>query len=426
MKDVVVVSTARTPIGAYCGMLREIPVERLAAIVIEESVRKAHIKPDAIDDVILGQSFANGESPNLARLALLEAGWPVEIPGQTIDRRCCSGLQSIWTAAMEIQTEYARIVVAGGAESMSRSEFYIPGELMKWGVGGGTDSKWGFSPRNHGSLALWGLPFYDRIQRGRPRHQPIERFGELNSMMTWAEAAAKKEGISREEADQWALGSHVKAIRAMDAGKFAEEITAVSVKQKGTAVSLDRDETPRRETTLEKLAKLKAVYPDGICTAGNSSSENDAAAALVVTTPEVAESYGLQPLVYLRSFGVAGADPTLTYPAVPLAVNQALKRAGLSIAEMDLIEIQEAFAAQTLADAKLMGLSAADLEQKVNVNGSGISLGHPIGATGSIRLITLIHEMIRRDVRYGLVTICGGGGLGICAIVERRKPIVSK
>jgi acetyl-CoA C-acetyltransferase len=426
MKDVVVVSAARTPIGAYCGMLREIPVERLAAIVIEESVRKAHIKPDAIDDVILGQSFANGESPNLARLALLEAGWPVEIPGQTIDRRCCSGLQSIWTAAMEIQTEYARIVVAGGAESMSRSEFYIPGDLMKWGVGGGTDSKWGFSPRNHGSLALWGLPFYDRIQRGRPRHQPIERFGELNSMMTWAEAAAKKEGISREEADQWALGSHVKAIRAMDAGKFAEEITAVSVKQKGSVVSLDRDETPRRETTLEKLAKLKAVYPDGICTAGNSSSENDAAAALVVTTPEIAESYGLQPLVYLRSFGVAGADPTLTYPAVPLAVNKALKRAGLSIAAMDLIEIQEAFAAQTLADAKLMGLSAADLEQKVNVNGSGISLGHPIGATGSIRLITLIHEMIRRDVRYGLVTICGGGGLGICAIVERRKPVVSK
>jgi acetyl-CoA C-acetyltransferase len=426
MKDVVVVSATRTPIGAYCGMLREIPVERLAAIVIEESARKAHIKPDAIDDVILGQSFANGESPNLARLALLEAGWPVEIPGQTIDRRCCSGLQSIWTAAMEIQTEYARIVVAGGAESMSRSEFYIPGDLMKWGVGGGTDSKWGFSPRNHGSLALWGLPFYDRIQRGRPRHQPIERFGELNSMMTWAEAAAKKEGISREEADQWALGSHVKAIRAMDAGKFAEEITAVSVKQKGSVVSLDRDETPRRETTLEKLAKLKAVYPDGICTAGNSSSENDAAAALVVTTPEIAESYGLQPLVYLRSFGVAGTDPTLTYPAVPLAVNKALKRAGLSIAAMDLIEIQEAFAAQTLADAKLMGLSAADLEQKVNVNGSGISLGHPIGATGSIRLITLIHEMIRRDVRYGLVTICGGGGLGICAIVERRKPVVSK
>lgn len=426
MEEVVIVSAVRTPIGAYCGMLRDIPVEKLAAIVLEAAAKKANIKPYEIDGVILGQSFANGETPNLARLALLEAGWPVEVPGFTIDRRCCSGLQSVWTAAMEIQTGYSRIVVAGGAESMSRCEFYIPGELIKWGIGGTTDPKWGFSPRQHGSLKLWGLPFYDRIQRGRPRHQPIERFGELNSMMTWAEAAAKKEGISREEADQWALGSHVKAIRAMDAGKFAEEITAVSVKQKGGDASLDRDETPRRETTLEKLAKLKAVYPDGICTAGNSSSENDAAAALVVTTPEIAESYGLQPLVYLRSFGVAGADPTLTYPAVPLAVNKALKRAGLSIDAMDLIEIQEAFAAQTLADAKLMGLSAADLEQKVNVNGSGISLGHPIGATGSIRLITLIHEMIRRDARYGLVTICGGGGLGICAIVERRKPVVSK
>jgi acetyl-CoA C-acetyltransferase len=420
MKDVVIVSGVRTPIGAYCGMLREIPVERLAAMVLNEAARKATIKPDEIDDVILGQSFANGESPNLARLALLEAGWSVEIPGFTLDRRCCSGIQSIWTAAMEIQTEYARIVVAGGAESMSRSEFYIPGEFMKWGVGGGTDSKWGFFPRHHGSLSLWGLPFYDRIQRGRPRHQPIERFGELNSMMTWAEAAAKKEGISREEADQWALGSHGKAIKAMDAGKFAEEITPVPIKQKGTELSLDRDETPRRETTLEKLAKLRAVYPDGICTAGNSSSENDAAAALVVTTPEIAESHGVQPLAYLKSFGVAGADPTLTYPAVPAAVNRALKRAGLAIDAMDLIEIQEAFAAQALADAKLMGLSAADLDQKVNVNGSGISLGHPIGATGSIRLITLIHEMIRRDVQYGLVTICGGGGLGICAIVERR------
>jgi acetyl-CoA C-acetyltransferase len=206
----------------------------------------------------------------------------------------------------------------------------------------------------------------------------------------------------------------------MDAGKFAEEITPVTVKQKGEELSLARDETPRRETTLEKLAKLRAVYPDGICTAGNSSSENDAAAALVVTTPEIAESHGVKPLVYLKSFGVAGADPTLTYPAVPAAVNKALQRAGLTMDAMDLIEIQEAFAAQTLADAKLMGLSTADLDQKVNVNGSGISLGHPIGATGSIRLVTLIHEMMRRDVRYGLVTICGGGGLGICAIVERR------
>ena len=421
MKEVVIVSGVRTPIGAYCGMLRNVPVEKLAAIVLQEAVRRARIEPAEIGDVILGQSYANGETPNLARLALLEAGWPVEIPGFTLDRRCCSGLQSVWSAAMEIQTEYADIVVAGGAESMSRSEFYIPGELIKWGMGGDTDSKWGFSPRHHGSLSLWGLPFYDRIQRGRPRHQPIERFGELNSMMTWAEAAARKEGISREQADRWALGSHRKAIRAADTGNFAEEIIPVTLKQKGREISVDRDETPRRETTLEQLAELRAVYPDGICTAGNSSSENDGAAALVMTTPDVAECHGVKPLVYLRAFGLAATDPTLTYPAVPAAVNRALQRAGLTIDAMDLIEIQEAFAAQTLADAKLMGFSSTDLEQKVNVNGSGISLGHPIGATGSIRLVALIHEMARRDARYGLVTICGGGGLGICVIVERKS-----
>ncbi len=213
MEEVVIVSAVRTPIGAYCGMLRDIPVEKLAATVLEAAAKKADIKPYEIDGVILGQSFANGETPNLARLALLEAGWPVEVPGFTVDRRCCSGFQSVWTAALQIQTGDSRIVVAGGVESMSRSEFYIPGELLKWGIGGRIDPKWGFSPRQHGSLALWGLPFYDRIQRGRPMHQPIERFGELNSMMTWAEAAAKNEGISREEADQWAFRSHVKAIR---------------------------------------------------------------------------------------------------------------------------------------------------------------------------------------------------------------------
>lgn len=420
MREVVIVSAVRTPIGAYCGMLRDIPVEKLAALILNDAIKKANVKPEEVEDVILGQSFPNGESPNVARLALLEAGWPVEVPGLMLDRRCCSGLQSVWSSAMEIQTENAEIVVAGGADSMSRSEFYIPGEFIKWGVGGRTDSKWGFFPRQHGSLSLWGLPFYDRIQRGRPMHQPIERFGELNSMMTWAETAAKKEGIKREDADKWALRSHQRAISAIDAGRFEEEIVPVPVKQKDGEALLDTDETPRRDTSLEKLAKLRTVYPDGVCTAGNSSSENDAAAALVLTTPETAKAHGVDPLVYLRSFSVAGADPTLTYPAVPAAVNKALKKTELTIDQIDLIEIQEAFAVQTLADAKLMGIREEDLDKKVNVNGSGISLGHPIGATGSIRLTTLIHEMVRRNARYGLLTICGGGGLGICAIVERK------
>ena len=178
MKNLVIVSAVRTPTGTYCGMLRDIPVEKLAATVIDEAIKRIHIKPEDVDDVILGHSFPNGEAPNLARLALLEAGWPVEIPGLTLDRRCCSGIQSIWTAAMEIQTGFAQIVVAGGAESMSRAEFYIPGEYIKWGIGGSVDPKWGFSPKHHGSLSLWGLPFYDRIQRGRPMHQPIEMFAE--------------------------------------------------------------------------------------------------------------------------------------------------------------------------------------------------------------------------------------------------------
>jgi len=420
MQEVVATSAVRTPIGAYCGALREVPVEKLAAVVLNESAKRANIRPEDVDEVILGQSFANGESPNLARLALLEAGWPLEVPGLTLDRRCCSGLQSVWTAAMQIQTENAEIVVAGGADSMSRAEFYIPGEYIKWGVGGKVDPKWGFFPRQHGSLALWGLPFYDRIQRGRPMHQPIERFGELNAMMTWAETAAKEEGISREEADKWAFRSHQRALQAMDSGKFAEEIVPISLKQKQGEVVIDTDETPRRDTTLEKLAKLRAVYPDGVCTAGNSSSENDGAAALVLTTPDKAKAHEVEPLVYFKSFAVAAADPTLTYPAVPVAVSKALGKAGLTLEQMDLIEIQEAFAVQALADAKLMGIQEKDLDDKVNVNGSGISLGHPIGATGAMRLTTLIHEMVRRDARHGLLTICGGGGLGICTIIERK------
>lgn len=420
MQEVVIISAVRTPIGAYCGSLRDFPVQKLAAFVLNAAIEKAGIEAREVDGVILGQAFANGESPNLARLALLEAGWPVEIPGMTLDSRCCAGLQSVWSAAMAIQTGNAEIIVAGGSENMSRAEFYIPGELIKWGVGGRNDPKWGFFPRNHGSLALWGLPFYDRIQRGRPMHQPIDKFGELNSMMSWAETAAKEEGITREEVDRWALGSHQKAIKAIDSGIFKEEIVPVRIMQKDGEKIFDTDETPRRDTTMERLAKLSTLYPDGVCTAGNSSSENDAAAALVVTTPEKATEHNAAPLVYLRSFGVAGADPRLTYPAVPAAVNKALAKAGLTIEDMDLIEIQEAFAAQVLADAKLMGIRKEDMENKVNVNGSGISLGHPIGATGAARLTTLIHEMARRDARYGLLTICGGGGLGICGIFERK------
>jgi acetyl-CoA C-acetyltransferase len=269
---------------------------------------------------------------------------------------------------------------------------------------------------------MWGIPLYDRLQRGRVMSQPVHRYGELNSMMSWAEMAAKKENITRDEADRWAYESHRKAIAAWDAGKFGEEVVPVPVAKvkSGDTIFFQTDEGPRRDTSMERLARLKPVYPDGVCTAGNSSSENDGASAVVLASERKAEELGIKPMAYFRSCAIAATDPTLTYPAVPVSVERALRKAALKIDRMDLIEIQEAFAVQALADARLCELSKKDMEEKVNVNGSGISLGHPVGATGTMRLTTLLHEMKRRHARYGLETICGGGGQGICMIVERK------
>jgi len=419
-EEVAIISAVRTPIGRYIGALRDVPAYDLGALILNEVVKRVKVDPAWVDEVILGQSYQSGEYVNIARMSLFTAGWPVEVTGITLDRRCCSGLDAICFGAMKIQSGNADIIVAGGVETMSSAEFYIPG-YIKWGIGGKTDPKWGFMPRGHGSLSLWGLPLHDRIQRARVMSQPIARFGELNSMMSWAEMAAKNENISREEADKWALRSHQKAIAAIDAGKLKEEIVPVTVPQRrGEPVVIDADETPRRDTSLERLAKLPTIYEDGICTAGNSSTENDGAAAVVITTEAKTRELRIEPMAFLKSFAVAGADPTLTYPSVPAAVNKALKKAGLTIDQIDLIEIQEAFACQALADAKLMGIPEEDYDRKINVNGSGVSLGHPIAATGAIRMVTLLHEMKRRNARYGLETICGGGGLGIAAIVERR------
>ena len=420
MDTVVIAGAVRTPIGRYLGAFREIPAYELGALVLSEVTKRATVAPAQVEEVILGQSYQNGESVNIARMALLAAGWPVEIPGITLDRRCCSGLDAICFGAMKILSGFADIVVAGGVESMSRTEYYIPGEHIKWGVGGRRDPKWGFMGKGHGALSMWGIPFFDRIARARVMSQPIERFGELNSMMTWAEAAAKNENISRKDADKWSLRSHQRACEAIASGKFKEEIVPVTVPQiKGEPLKIDTDEPPRKDTSLEKLAKLPNVYPDGVCTAGNSSTENDGAAAVLLMSETKCKELGISPMASLLSFAVAATDPTLTYPAVPVSVTKALDKAGVTIEQMDLIEIQEAFAVQVLADAKLMGISEGDLDRKVNVNGSGISLGHPISATGTMRLVTLLHEMRRRKLQYGLETICGGGGHGIAAIVER-------
>lgn len=407
------IGAVRTPVGRYMGVLKEVPAYDLAVFVLNEVVKRAGISPGDVDEVILGQSYQSGEYVNIARMALLKAGWPESIPGITLDRRCCTGLDVVCFAAMEIQSGNAEVVVAGGVESMSNAEFYLPGEI-KWGIGG----KRGM-PKGHGDLSLWGIPLYDRIQRARVMSQPIERYGVLPAMMSWAETAAKEEGISRMECDLWALGSHQKACRAMEEGRFKEEIVAVRIpKGEKDFALVDRDEGPRPETTLEKLSELKPIL-GGVCTAGNSSSENDGAAAVVVVSREKARELGIEPMAKLVAFSVVGDDPRRTYKTVPKAVAQVLKKANLRLEQMDLIEIQEAFAAQVLADIKEMGLGEKDYS-RINVNGSGISLGHPIACTGTRVLVTLLHEMRRRNARFGLETICGGGGLGIAAIFERN------
>lgn len=412
MRDAVIISAVRTPVGRYMGALKEVPAYDLGALVLNEAVKRAGVAPSMVGDVIMGQSYQSGEYVNIARMALLKAGWPESVPGITVDRRCCTGLDVVCLAAMKIQSGNVDIVVAGGVESMSNAEFYVTGD-MKWGIGG----KKGM-PRGHGDLSLWGIPFYDRIQRARVMSQPQERYGILPSMMSWAETAAQEEGISREECDRWSLASHQKACAAIKAGKFSEEIVPVSVFGiKGDPVVVSQDEGPREDTTLAKLARLKPVM-GGVCTAGNSSSENDGAAAVVMTSAEKAAELGIEPLGKVKSFAVVGDDPRKTYKTVPKAAGKALSQADLMLSQIDLIEIQEAFSAQVLADLKEMGVGPADYG-KVNVNGSGISLGHPIACTGTRVLVTLLHEMQRRKARYGLECICGGGGLGIAAVIEK-------
>ncbi len=413
MRETVIVSAVRTPVGRYMGALKNVEAYDLAGLVLNKSITRAGLQPDQIDEVIMGQSYQNGEYVNIARMALLKAGWPESIPGITIDRRCCTGLDVVRLAAALIQSNQAEIIVAGGVESMSNAEFYLPGNI-KWGIGGSKGR-----PRGHGDLSMWGLPFYDRIQRARVMSQPEERYGIMPAMMTWAETAAKKEGITREACDKWALESHQKACAAMASGKFEDEIIPISVFQpRGESEIVDRDENPRPDTSLEKLSRLKPVL-DGVCTAGNSSTENDGAAAVVVTSSKKAADLKLSPLAGFKSCVVIGDDPRHTYRTVPQAVKNALDSAGVSLDQINLIEIQEAFAAQVLADLKDMGVKQKDYG-KVNPNGSGISIGHPVACTGTRVLVTLLHEMKRRDTRFGLECICGGGGLGIAAVLERR------
>ncbi len=413
MKEVIIASVVRTPVGNLGGSLRTIPAYDLAALVLNEVVKRANIAPNLVDEVIMAQNYQSGEYVNIARMSLLKAGWPVEVPAFTVDRRCCGGFDAVCLAAMAIQSGNADIVVAGGVESMSTAEFYITGD-MRWGLGGTGDM-----PKGHGHTLMWGIPLYDRMQRGRVMSQPQERFGVLPTMMSWAETAAKQYGISREDVDKWALLSNQRACAAMKSGRFNDEIIPVPVPQrKGEPVLFARDEHPRADTSLEALSGLTAVL-NGVCTAGNSSGENDGAAACVAMSAEKARQIDVAPMAYLKSFAFSGADPRYTWKAVPTAVNEALQKAGLALEQIDLIELHEAFAAQVLANFAELGITEKDRD-RVNVNGSCIAIGHPLGCTGTRILTTLLYEMRRRNVRYGLEAICGGGGMGVCGILERK------
>lgn len=412
MSQAVIISAVRTPVGNFGGSLRTVPAGELGALVLGEVAKRAKLDPASVDGVIMGQNYQSGEYVNIARMSLLKAGWPVEIPALTLDRRCCSGLDAVGLAAMAIKTDDAEVMVAGGVESMSTAEFYLNGEV-RWGIGGKASM-----PRGHGDLSIWGLPFYDRIQRSRVMSQPEERFGILPSMMSWAETAAKMYNISREEVDRWALLSHQRAVAAISSGKFEEEIVPVQVPQRrGGLILFDKDEHPRPDTSLEALSKLRPVL-GGVCTAGNSSGESDGAAVCVVASEEKAKEMGIE-LGYIKAYVQSGADPCYAWQAAPVAVNKALKKAGLTIGDIDLIELHEAFAAQTLANLRELGITEKDYD-KVNVNGSCVALGHPLGCTGARILTTLLYEMKRRSAKYGLIAICGGGGMGVSAILERR------
>ncbi len=400
MKRAAIVSPLRTPVGAFGGALRPVPVEELGATVARAIVQKTGLDPARIDDVVFAQSYTNGETPCTGRWVALQAGFPIEVAGMQLDRRCGGGLQAIATAAMMVQTGAADVVMAGGVESMSNVEYYTTG--MRWGSRAGS------------------VTMYDRLDRGRERSQPESRFGRISGMIETAENLARDYAISREAADAYAARSHQRAAAAWEQGRFADEVVPVSVPQrKGDALVVDRDEGVRADASREAMAKLRAVMKDGIVTAGNACQQNDAAAACLVVAEDKLAELGLEPSAWLIGWAAAGCEPSHMGMGPVPAVNKVLARTGLRMDQMDLIEVNEAFACQVLACVKGWGLTMDALEDRLNVNGSGISLGHPVGATGARILATLLHELQRRKGRYGLETMCVGGGQGVAAIFER-------
>ncbi|GAA0330926.1 thiolase family protein [Bacillus carboniphilus] len=396
MKNVVIVDGVRTAIGRMGGALKDVEVDILSEVVMREVLERTGIEGHEVDHVIWGHAKQSSDHPNLARLAALRAEIPVEVPGYTVHRQCASGLQAILNAVQEIMCGNAEIILAGGAESMSTAPYYLRHARYGFGAGNGE--------------------ILDPNTESQPRAQPIEVYGNLTMGLT-AENLADKYKISRTEQDEFALLSQEKAAAAISNGLFKEEIVPVKVKQRRESVIFDQDEHPRK-TSLEKLNQLKAVFKDGgSVTAGNASGRNDGASAILVMSEEEALKRGLKPRLRFVSQGAAGVSPDIMgIGPVPSTV-KALKQAGLSINDIDLIELNEAFAAQALAVIKELKINI----ERLNVNGGAIALGHPIGGTGAILMTKLMHEMERRGSRYGLVTLCIGGGQGLSAIVENAR-----
>ncbi len=392
MREVVIVSAARTPIGSFGGSLKGIPTRKLGAIAIKAAVERAGIKPEMVEEVIMGAVLQGGLGQNVARQMTLDAGLPIEVPAMTINKVCGSGLRAVELAAQIIKAGDADIVVAGGAENMSATAYAMPA------------ARWGARMNN---AQMVDMMVNDGLW---------DAFNGYHMGIT-AENVAEQWGITREELDEFSVISQNRAEEAIKAGKFKDEIVPVEIPQrKGDPIIFDTDEFPKFGTTMEKVAKLKGAFKkDGVVTAANASGINDAGAAVVVMSKEKADELGIKPLCTIKSYASAGVDPSIMGVGPVPASKKALDKAGLTIADMDLVEANEAFAAQSLAVRKDLGLDP----EKTNVNGGAIAIGHPIGASGCRILISLIYEMMKRDSKYGLATLCIGGGMGTALVVER-------
>lgn len=392
MREVVIVSAARTPIGSFGGALKDLTAVDLGAIAVKEAIKRAGIDPAIIDEVILGNVLQGGLGQNVARQIAMAAGVPKEVPAMTMNKVCGSGLRTVGLAAQIIKAGDADCILAGGAESMSQAGYIIP--AARWGARMG-DTKMVDIMVNDGLTDA-----YNHYHMGITAENVVEQWG-----------------LTREELDQFAASSQNKAEAAVKSGRFKDEIAPVAIPQrKGDPVVFDTDEYPKFGATAEGIAKLRPAFKkDGVVTAANASGINDGGAALIVMSKEKADELGLKYLCKVTSYASAGVDPSIMGIGPVPASKSALDRAGLTVKDMDLIEANEAFAAQAVAVGKDLGFDS----EKLNVNGGAIALGHPIGASGARILITLIYEMIKRDSKYGLATLCIGGGMGTSLIVER-------